>query len=417
MKNKNGQVLVGVIVLLAILAILIPAMVKYVEYETKWSTKESENSNAFQLAEGAVDRGFQKMAESTTTWKNLMAGQTFAGYRFDTSYTDLSGGSYTMLITSGPLEQQATVYTVGRDKNNRETRALKVVFANASLTDVSIAAASGVTMNGNNIEVEWGAVTSPAAISILTKLHPSFWSAAGIDKDSNGNAPPNNDASNWWWHSYYTGLPPTPTIDFEAYKSSAIAAGNDPCGNAYYQPGNFSGNCNSLNGKTYYIVGNRTDFRSAITGSMIILGNLDFKNGSQDTVGAYNATVPPLAWKQYCNDWAYYRAEFDNTPPASPACFGNIGNSYRSSGDVVSIDPAIHGLLYVGGNLSLPNGGGSDDLLHGVIIVNGVANINTNSNCKIYYDPSIASNILATSISLSRVSWADATTAWPSALP
>lgn len=417
MRNRKGQFLVGVLVLLAVLAIIVPVMVQYIRNEAMWSEKQSENTNAFQLAEAAVDRGYQKVCESTTTWNNIKKGLPIAGFNFDTVYTDMSGGTYTISITSGPLTQQVTILTVGRDRYKKETRALRVIYGNSVMDDVSIAAAEGVTMNGNNIQVEWGAVTSPNAVSILNKTYPSFWSAAGIDLDTNGPTPPNCDAPHcWWWHSYDSSLPPMPQIDFDAYKSSAIAEGTDPCGNAYYQPGNFSKNCDSLNGNTYYIEGNWTGFRSAISGNMIVLGNLTFSNGSQHTVGSYNATVPPTAWKQYCNDWEHYQDNYDPSV-TSTVCFGNINNSTQRTGLYKSINPAIHGFMYVGGDLTLPNGGGSDDLVHGAVIVNGNADINSNSHCKIYYDPNVAADILTTKIYLTRVSWLDSKQKWPSALP
>lgn len=418
MKRRKGQLLVGAILLMAVLAIILPIMVMYVQNEAKWSVKQGQNTNAFQLAEGALDRGYQKVMESTQTWRAVLAGQVLPGMNFDISYTDLSGGTYAVSVTSGPGEQEVTIIGVGRDKMNKEVRALKGVYVNSMMDDVSIAAAKGVTMNGNNIEVEWGAVSSPQAINILTKTHPSYWSAAGIDLDTNGTAHPNDDANNWWWHSYYTELPPMPSVDFAAYKSSAIDSGNDPCGNAYYQPGNWSTNCNSSTGKTYYIEGNWTGFKSAIVGNIIVMGNFTFSNGAQPTLGSYTATVPPTAWKQYCNDWAYYRTEYDPALPiATPACFGDIDNGYRPTGLTKSINPAIHGFMYVGGNLTLPNGGGSSDLLHGAIIVNGNADINSNSHCKVYYDASVASNILTTNIYLVRQSWQDTTTPWPATLP
>ena len=419
MKKREGQLLMGAIILVAVLAIILPVLVMYVQNETKWSVKQGQNTNAFQLAEGALERGYQKVIESTQTWAAVQTGQALTGMSLNSSFTDLAGGSYAISVTSGPNLGEVTIIGVGRDKMNKETRALKAVYANSLMSDVSIAAAKGVTMNGNNIEVEWGAISSPRAISILTKSHPSYWSAAGIDKDIDGPGGNNCDSPNcWWWHSYYTALPPMPAISFSDYKSSAIAAGNDPCGHAYYQPGNWSTNCDSLNGKTYYIEGNWTEFKSAIKGNIIVMGNFTFKNGnSQNTGGSYNATVPPEAWKQYCNDWSYYRTNFDPTlPVATPACFGNIDTSYRPS-LVKSVNPAIHGFVYVGGDLTLPNGGGSDDLLHGAIVVNGNADINSNSHCKVYYDPDIAAAIITTNVNLVRQSWQDTTTSWPATLP
>lgn len=410
MKKSKGQILVGAILLLVVLAILIPAMVNYVKHETGQSEKERQNNNAFQLAEAAVDRGYQKIAESTTTWNRLMRGTIPAGFNFDTSYTELPGGAYTISICSGPSTQQTTITGIGRDKRNKEIRALKVVFTNAIMADTSIASASGVTMNGNNIEVEWGAVSSPRAVSILTKLHPSFYSASSIDKDTNGSQIPNDDPYKWWWHSYYTALPPMPSIDFQSYIDSATADGK-------YYAGDYNFTANDTTGRTYYIGGNTAGFASAISGNIIVRGNFDFSNGKQATIGAYDAVVPTQAWKQYCNDWAYYRANFDPTPPASPACFGNINNGYRAYGKTFSISPAIKGLLYVGGNLTLPNGGGSSALLHGVIIVNGNADISSNSNCKIYYDPNAAATIRTTRVYLVRSSWVNSSSTWPSGLP
>ncbi|OGS12691.1 MAG: hypothetical protein A2234_03045 [Elusimicrobia bacterium RIFOXYA2_FULL_58_8] len=420
MRKRHGQLLVGAILLVAVLAIIIPVMVMYVQNEAKWSVKQGQNTNAFQLAEGAVDRGYQKVIESTQTWKQIQDGQAIPCMSFNCSFTDLSGGTYAVSVTSGPNSGEVTIVGVGRDKMNKEVRALRAVYANQILNNISIQADNGVSMNGNNIQVEWGAVSSPKTISILSKTYPSYWSAASIDKDTNGSTPQNCDSPDcWWWHSYYTALPPTPTVDFAAYKSSAIASGNDPCGRAYYQPGNFSSNCTSLTGKPYYIEGNWTSFRSAIIGSVIVRGNLSFHNGGNPQVGAYAATVPPAAWKQYCNStaWAYYRATYDSVPPASPPCFGNINYSYNATGVTKVINPGVHGFMYVGGNLTLPNGGGCSDLLHGSMIVAGIADIGSNSHCRIYYDPVVAINILTANLNLVRQSWQDVTTAWPAALP
>ncbi len=423
MKNRKGQLLVLALLLLVVLAIIIPVMVNHVRDEANWSVKQGQSSNALQLAEAALDRGFQKVIESTSTWKALQLGQTFPGFVLDAAYSELPGGSYAIAVTSGPNTGEVTIIGIGRDKMNREVRALKAVFVNQILSEISVQADKGIEMSGNNIQVEWGAVASPKDIDIDGKTHPSFWSASNIlnsasaaNRDNNGPTPPNCDSPNcWWWHSYYTALPPSPQIDFAAYRSSAIASGNDPCGRAYYQPGNFSSNCTSNTGKPYFIEGNWTNFRSAVSGSIIVMGNLSFHNGNCPTLGARNATVPPKAWKQYCNDWAYYRSNYDSTPPATPACFGDINNSYSAS-DTKSINPSLHGFVYVGGNLTLPNGGGSTDLLHGAMIVKGTADINSNSQCRIYYDPEVAANILTTNLNLARQSWEGIVMPWPSGL-
>ncbi|HAF96020.1 MAG: hypothetical protein A2X34_07495 [Elusimicrobia bacterium GWC2_51_8] len=434
MEKNKGQVLVGAIILLAVLAIIVPAMVMYIRNETKWSMKQAQNSNAFQLVEGALDRGYQKVTESTATWTAIKNGQALTGFDLSTptAYTDLDGGSYTIGITSGTETGTVVITAIARDKNLKETRALKAVYANSVMGNISIVAADGVAITGNNIQVEWGAVTSPKTVDTGGKNHPSFWSANdiqsnGVSLDTDGPGGNNCDPGTcWWWHSYQTQLPPFPAVNTEGYKDLAIGPDpanplHDPCGNHYYQPGDWSTNCNSLVGGTYYIAGNWTNFKSAIIGNVIIMGNMEFKNGSQATVGSYAATVPPVAWKQYCNDWDYYLDNYDAPlnaiSPAVPACFGSLNNTYRPTGLTKSINPAIHGFVYVGKNLSLPNGGGSDDLVHGAIVVKGTANIDSNSHCKIYYDPAVAQDILTTNYTLVRTSWQDITTPWPAALP
>lgn len=423
MKQRKGQLLVVALLLLVLLAILTPVMVSYVRNESNWSVKQGQSSNALQLAEAALDRGFQKVIESTGTWQALLSGQTFPGFRRDTAYSELPGGSYAIAVTSGPGTGEITIIGIGRDKMGREVRALRAVYQNQALSEISVQADDGIRMSGNNIQVEWGSVASPDNIDIDGKLHPSYWSAGNIlnsgsavHRDNNGPAPPNCDLPNcWWWRSYYTDLPPSPSVDIDFYRSSAIASGNDPCGRAYYQPGNFSDNCTSNTGRPYFIEGNWTGFRSAVRGAVIVMGNLSFHNGNSPTLGTINARVPPKAWRQYCNNWAYYRSNYDSTPPASPACFGDVNNSY-SANTTKSIEPSLHGFVYVGGNLTLPNGGGSTDLLYGAIMIKGTADINSNSHCRIYYDPAVAANIAVTKPSLARKSWEALVLPWPGGL-
>lgn len=413
MNQDRGQVLIGVIVLLIIIAVMVPSMVRYVQDEAKWSVKQAQNTNAFQLAEAAVDRGYQKITESTNTWISIQNGTAVSGFNFDTAYTDIARGSYAISITSGPGTQVATILGIGRDKFNKEVRTLKVVYANYVLADVGLLAANGVVMSGANVDVEWGSVASPKSVTIGSKLHPSYWSAGSIDIDPSGSAPFNCDQPNcWWWHSYYSQLPPMPSVDFDFYRSSAVQSGKNPCGSAYYQAGNYSDDCNDSSGKPYYVSGNWTSFKSAVVGSMIVLGDLTFDNGKQSTLSSYSARVPAKAWKQYCNDWTAYQA-YDSGAASASACFGGLTNSYSASGVTKSISPAIHGFVYVGGTLTIPKGGGNSDLLHGVAIIQGTANIDSNSHAHIYYDPDVAENIVTTKIVLIRQSWQDIVRDWP----
>jgi hypothetical protein len=427
MSKRRGQMLVGVLLLMMILAIIVPAMVTYLQNEAKWSVKQGQNSNAFQLAEAAVDRGFQKLTESTSTWKSLQGGESIPYFRFDRSYEELPGGSYAVAISSGPDLETATVIGIGRDRNRKEVRALKVVFANASMGNAAIQAAKGVTMSGKNVDVEWGSIISPKTIDIGNKLHPAYYSAAGVIVNGTTYGP--NDAhcdspNCWWWKSYYSGVPAMPPINFGAYQSSASASGATGCTTGhgksattlnYYTNGNVDGSCTDLSGKTFYVTGNWDNFDGKIVGNVIVLGNLSYQNGNLTTLTPYGAVVPATAWKNYCNDWAAYQA-YDSNAAGQPACFGSINSTYRASGVTYTIAPTVHGFMYVGGDLSLPTGGGNSGILHGSIVVNGNADVNTNSHGRIYYDDGVASRVLLTRVMLTRQSWQDVVLAWPSGL-
>ncbi|MBI3549112.1 MAG: hypothetical protein HY078_08750 [Elusimicrobia bacterium] len=417
MKNERGQILVVVILVLVIASVLIPVMVMSTQREAKFTSKQSQSTSAFHQAESGIEKGYLVISVSTLTWVNLQKGTMIDGFKCDVQYTDIPGGRYCVSISSGPNTQEATVISIGQDKLKKETRAIRAVYSNAMLGDIGVQAQNGVTMSGSNVDVEWGSVVSPKAITIGNKLHPNFFSASSMDKDASAT-PPNCDTPNcWWWHSFYSGIPPTPPIDFDYYKSSAIASGTAPCGMKYYVPASstpWSTDCDDTSGKPFYVEGDWTSFRSKMNGTVIILGNMSWDNGNAHALSAYNATIPPQAWKQYCSDWTAYTA-YDATFPYTDC--STTPKGYNRLGQTYNISPTIKGLLYIGGNLTIPNGGGNSDLVHGIVIVQGTADINTNSHAHIYYDPSTGDNLQTTSILLSRTYWADFLIQWPSSLP
>ena len=424
MRTQRGQILVGVIVLLLVLAILVPAMVVYVQNEARWSTKQQQNTNAFQLAEAAVDRGYQKVTESTSTWASIQGGTPSTGYNFDIAYTDLPGGSYAISITSGPGSRAVTIIGVGRDKYQKETRALQVVYANSPMSGSAIRAGSGVAITGSNVQVEFGSTIANAAIATNSRNHPQFYSAAAVTpQDSNGSALPNTDSVQWW--SYYSNLPPTPYIDFDFYKSSAQATGT------YYATtqtwGATCGNATSCNtGKTYYIDGdlNVSSPGIFVGGTLIVRGNLNLPNGRSGQ-GAPTFPLPPTAWKQYGNDWSYYTGggpacsiSWNDTTSGRPATFPGLNSSYLSDSSItVSISDSkalVNGFLYVGGNLTAGGGAGQTKIVGAAYVVGSVT-LGSNNIC-VFYTDAAGGNITTTRLILTRQSWQDSTRGWPTGL-
>lgn len=415
--------------ILLVLTILVPLMVFYTQRDSIWTVKQAANTTAFHLAEAGVEKGYLFLAQSTITWSNVMKGQAQTGYNFDVGYADVSGGTYAISITSGPGSQQATVITVGRDARKRETRALKVVYSNASYGATAIYAGKGVQIGGQ-VDVEWGGVMSPGTIDAANRNHPQFWSAGQIlTKDTSPN-PPNCDSPNCvQWHAYYPNIPPAPQLDFSFYRSSAAAntgggcpAGGTPAGSCYYA-GSVS-NWNYTTTGIVFVEGSLTVKSPGMghTGSFIVMGNVNLPNGQWGYSGSPGTSLrlPPDAWKQYGNDWTFYRNTFDQSAPMS---FPGLNSTSYTSPTLCVPSPclsqkvAVNGFMYVGGNFNNGGGGGGNSDIYGVLYAIGSATQTASSQVTFYYNADAANNIITTNISLSRSSWQDATYGWPPALP
>lgn len=429
MKKRKGQLLLGVMALLVVLAIIIPSMVKYIQNESRWSVKQAQNTNAFQLAESAVDRAYQKIVESTTTWNAVKNGQALAGYNFDTAYSDMAGGTYTISVTSGPQLQQATIIAVGRDKFKKETRALKVVYGNAGISNTAMRSLQGITLSGSNEQIEWGCVMAPQSIATNSRNHPQFYSASSINPQDMSAAPANTDSVQWW--SFYEKIPASSTMDLEFYRSSATGDGTYYAVTQTWGGGAGAAICTTTTacnkGKTYYINGdlNITSNGIYVEGNLIITGNLNLPNG-RSGVGSPTVKFPRSAWKQYGNDWDYYKAggpacseSWNDSTAGRPVNFPGLNSSYLSDESITKTFTSgkvlINGFIYVGGNIT-SGGGGGQSVFVGAAYVVGSVSFTSNNNCFFYTDEA-ASQIITTDVNLTRQSWLDSTAKWPTALP
>ena len=124
--GRRGQILPGAVAMLVILAVMVPSIVLWIQRETVFASKQSHNTVAFHLAEAGVEKAYLYISLSTTTWVSIQNGNAQPNYAFDKQYQDIAGGTYAISITSGPGTEQVTIVTVGRDKYNKETRALRV---------------------------------------------------------------------------------------------------------------------------------------------------------------------------------------------------------------------------------------------------------------------------------------------------
>jgi Tfp pilus assembly protein PilX len=394
MRNSRGQIVIGAIVLIVVLALLVPALVFYVQNETKWTLKEQRTTRAFQLAESAVERGFQEVITSTNNWAQIQSGTPITDYNFDRTYSDINGGSYQIRIQQGPGTQAATITGVGKDTSSNEVRAVSAVYGN-SASNAAIYAVGGIDLHSNP-DVEWGAVMSPNTI-VTDHTHPRFYSAGSVSLDTNNATPPNTDGIQWW--SYYPYLPPQPQIDTESYKQIAIATGH------YYGACPCSVSLGSVAG-TYYFNGDTT-FQSSnpknfVTGNVIVMGDFTLQGNSSAQAGSLAATLPTTAWREYgatSAEWATYRA----WDIGAAGTFPGQNSSYAPGAVTVNLSNlSVDGFVYVAGTLSIAGGGNA--AIHGSAYLGDYSDL-SGSHVTIWYDPVAAASVKTKNVSIVRTSW------------
>ncbi len=424
---RRGQIMIIAIMCLLVLAIMLPVMVMYTRTESNWSVKDSQSTQAFHLAESGIEKAYLEISLSTQNWITIQNGGALADYHFDKSYTAVgAGGSYAISISSGPGTQQATIISVGRDIRKREVRAIMAVYTNSPLGGIAIYAGKGAQI-GNGVSVEWGGVVSPNIIDPGGAAHPQFWSASSIVGFDTNPTPPNCDSpACCQWHSFMANMPPAPTLDLGFYASSAAASNCSGMGGGTQSPAGscyFSGSVTTdhtwsgVSGKTIYVDGDLNVTSSGkldVVGNLLVTGNVNLPSGAWGQ-GSHIMNIPSDGWKQYCNDWAFYKSNFDGGAPSS---FPGLNASYAPTGLTHSSSKlAVYGLLYVGGNFNNGGGGGGNSDVYGALYSMGSSSETAHSAVTIYFDADAAKNLQTTQIILTRASWQDSNVGWPSALP
>lgn len=294
MKKRKGFLLVGVMLAFLFLLLIVPVMLKWVQDDTRIAVKDQKSSIAFNLAEAAVDRGYWKVKSSVATFNSLMAGNTISGYNFDATYSDISGGTYRIKISSGPDESQVTIVGEGRDSVDRETRAIKAVYTN---TSVPAPVLSGGLMRADAVESvnHWGPMMSKGDIILASgyPYYPRKLSQGTVKpRDStNDTNPPNTDSLEWW--SNYN-VPDLPIFDFTVMRASAAATGTLNCQSVSVTcTGNSCNNINSVGNSSTYCTCTAQWRGSACTDSG---ANCSCSgSGSSKTCTGYGCTGPPGA--------------------------------------------------------------------------------------------------------------------------
>jgi hypothetical protein len=414
LKNENGFTLMMAITIILVLAIAVPSIVSLVRQETKETVRNQRSATAFNLAEAGIDQGIWKLQESVDVWNAAKAATPITGYTGTTTYSltfaSGDGGLYSVRFSSGPIAGEVTVTAKGRDSSTQEIRSIVAVVEESAEGEFAIQA-KNTSSFGASTNVEWGPVIGRTSIDTGSKPHPRMMSAGNVTpNDTNGSTDPNTDNIQWW--SYKQDLPSDPDIDLSSYKTLAQGYGTSAdadCG-SYYKTGNFTfRGCTDSGGKVFYVEGNCA-FQSGsggnyIKGDVICTGDFSI-TGNGGGYYVANASVPSVAWKEYGNDWTFYKTTYDPTCPHATYAAA-VAADYAPTGLTYSTERLIHGFIYTGGSQGL-TGGGNARLIGALYSANNTSM--TTSNCTLYFDPDVASSIKKNNVIIATKSWKETPT-------
>ena len=311
LRRRNGQMaLMMVLTTLMFLLIMVPVIEKFVQNEGKWSMKNRKTSLAFNMAEAGIDRAVWKLNENDENWDDAADGDVFTGYNNDEEYTDLEGGSYRIIITSGSQNGEIKIISTGKDFSSNEFRAIKAIYK----TERVQAAVEAPTLQFNSsFQVFWGPVMSLSNISLNSsadELYPRKYAVGEIASSSSyGDRDTTNDANNTDCLEYWafddatcgsSGVPPMPETNIEWYREQSKIAPNE----YYSSHQNFSSLQDNVP-KIRFFEGNATFTGTThCRGWIIGMGKVTFNVSGYDDpgYGSYTvaaADIPQEAWKEY----------------------------------------------------------------------------------------------------------------------
>lgn len=442
-RGRGGQTLVAAVLMATAALVIVPLLVFSVQNEARWTVKQDRSTLAYHLAEAGQDRAVAFLAASDESWSQALAGTPAPGYAGDVQYSDVAGGLYTISLSSGPLADQVTVLTKGRDAGSKEVRAIQAVYGADKSVVADAPLLSGFIAQGpvgyqSTMHVYWGAITSYTGLTVSgtpPPYHPLKISKGSISPWDASPTPPNADPSKGY-SAYDPTLTTPPQLDFDRYRALAKATVlPDP----QLSGGSRGSQTAAWRGTGYFDAGSKpkeVDFKNYVldcstcvifierdnaklegSGYMHIAalivhsGNIHIHNSGANP---YVVSVPTAAWQQYTAGTAAHPQSPDTaavdeypgdggyrlTKPTysiPTAAFDGVGNTGM----------AFHGLLY---SYSFNCSGGNNTLVGQFLIGPGGTKVNT---IVLYYDPSVAIGGKYKDPTVLRRSWREVVASWP----
>ncbi|MCB4756709.1 MAG: hypothetical protein LHV69_06710 [Elusimicrobia bacterium] len=427
MKKQKGFTMVTALLIISLLLVFVPTLIYLIQHEGKLTVHQRKKTTAFHLSEAGQDRGIWKLRESSTIWNNAVSSTPVTGYEDDVEYADISGGVYKIDFQSGPGTGEVTVISKGKASASSDVQAVKGVYSKSST--LGALSVDGAIKYKPNLIVHWGQVVSYTSIDEEpNQYYPRKYSAGMIKgrdeaNDSNNGALP---SGNWSTYDYaaYQNLGTAPLIKLDDYRDKAkkscvpllrASTGSGAatptnlygCDSGYYtgqdvkiqKPGGGSATeyiftCSTC---VIFIDGNGTTTGNIVSfpggawlniEALVAIGDLDYNAGSTN----YTATIPNKAQDEY--------------QKSTQATNFWTASGWTNGGSYSITSCGMHGFLYVGDDLTNSGGGAK---LCGAIYAGDEVSLNT---LTLYYDTSVANNVVMSDSPITRKSWDEIKTSW-----
>jgi hypothetical protein len=230
--KRDGYLLIGMLILSIIVIVSVPILINLLQYESKVTIKRTRNSTATVLAESAMEKALLKIGTDSSLWPTVQKGIPITGFNDDMEHTDIAGGVYKILLSSGPQGEQVTILVKARDTSGKESRSVRAVFErfNPPLVygspGVGLYGPSGV--GGGTLEVHWAPIVADLNFFWSTIKDLRFPRKISSDKIENidaTNSAPNTDNTEWWsFDSRADEAKVPPAIDWSYYRGKAQAS-------------------------------------------------------------------------------------------------------------------------------------------------------------------------------------------------
>lgn len=414
-RNRRGAALLGSLILLVcVLMLVLPVLDALIRQNGRSTVKFQNRKVAFHLASAGLDRALWKLKETNENWQHIAATGPLSGYAGEVSYADFDrvSGWYRVAISSTADPDVLTVVSTGKSKKGEQV-SLQALARRSGLGGPLFAYDLRIASATSNLRVHWGPIYNYGDLALTTlftnQLYPRKLASGAILASSGAYASrdeapdaPNTDGLEYWSHQ---ALPAFPAPDLEYYRRVAAAAGNYVHGNlALESPQDAQPVVRFIDGNL-----SLTGEGKFLWGVTIVTGNCSLNGANTSGPGAYEASPPAQAWKEYQRNvpirWNKTGAEAFGDTDAPGEYPGDAGMAatvpWTFSTPMAGVGRqrvSLRGILYCGKKFAGASSAVNAQVIHGALILREGAPLQ--GHVEIFYDDSLRLVTTAQNIAL-----------------